>query len=442
VKISSGYLFERVDNSQLVLFRMAFGALMALESWGAIGTGWVKRAFLDTQFTFTFIGFEWLGFLHGEMMYAYYVVMGIFGVFVMLGFQYRLSSIILFIMWTATYLVQKTSYNNHYYLVVLLSAFMAVVPAHTSNSLDSRKSLDYSEDCPRWSLLIFQVQVAIVYFYAAVAKIYPDWLQAVPTQMWLSMKRDYFLIGGLLQEEWMPYFISYGGILFDALIIPGLLWKKTRPWAFGISIFFHLFNSAVFQVGIFPYLMVAISAFFFPVEQVRKIFFKNRQVLNPSSSQSTLTSNQSIWMGILGAYFLIQIILPIRHHFFQGNVFWTEEGHRMSWRMMLRSKSGGIDFMVVDHLKKDTTRVIPTKYLNSKQGRVIATRPDMAWQFVQFLKSELEKEGIEDYSIYANSWARLNNRKAAPLISPEVDLAEVKWEPFQHSDWLRPMPNK
>jgi hypothetical protein len=442
MKISSGYLFERVDNSQLVLFRMAFGALMALESWGAIGTGWVKRAFLDTQFTFTFIGFEWLSFLHGEMMYAYYIVMGIFGVFVMLGFKYRLSSIILFIMWTATYLLQKTSYNNHYYLVVLLSAFMAVVPAHTSNSLDSRKSLENSEVCPRWSLLVFQVQVAIVYFYAAVAKVYPDWLKAIPTQMWLSMKRDYFLIGGLLQEEWLPYFISYGGILFDAMIIPGLLWKKTRPWAFGISIFFHLFNSAVFQVGIFPYLMVAISAFFFPIEQVRKIFFKHRPELRPPSFQITLTSNHRMLMGILGVYFIVQIILPIRHHFFQGNVFWTEEGHRMSWRMMLRSKSGGIDFMVVDHQKKDTTRVIPTKYLSSKQGRVIATRPDMAWQFVQFLKSEIEKEGVENYSIYANSWARLNKRKSAPLISPEVDLAKVKWKPFQHSDWLMPMPNE
>lgn len=114
----------------------------------------------------------------------------------------------------------------------------------------------------------------------------------------------------------------------------------------------------------------------------------------------------------------------------------------MSWRMMLRSKSGGIDFMVVDHQKKDTTRVIPTKYLSSKQGRVIATRPDMAWQFVQFLKSEIEKEGVENYSIYANSWARLNKRKSAPLISPEVDLAKVKWKPFQHSDWLMPMPNE
>jgi len=421
---------------------MAFGALMALESWGAIGTGWVQRAFLDTQFTFTFIGFEWLSFLHGEIMYVYYVVMGIFGIFVMLGFRYRLSSIILFLMWTATYLVQKTSYNNHYYLVVLLSAFMMVVPAHASNSLDARNNAVKSASCPRWSLLMFQVQVAIVYFYAAIAKIYPDWLQAVPAQMWLSMKRDYFLIGGLLQEVWMPYFISYGGIFFDALIIPGLLWKKTRPWAFGLSIFFHLFNSAVFQVGIFPYLMVAISAFFFPVEQVRKIFFKNRQVLSTSVSHTNLTLNHRIWMGILGVYFLIQIILPIRHHYFQGNVFWTEEGHRMSWRMMLRSKSGGIDFMVVDHQKQDTTRVNPTKYLTSKQGRVIATRPDMAWQFVQFLKTELEKEGIKDYGIYANSWARLNKRTSAPLISPEADLAKVKWEPFQHSDWLMPVPDE
>ena len=50
---------------------MAFGLLIAVESFGALLTGWVKRAFIDPEFTFTFIGFEWLQPLPGNGMYWY-----------------------------------------------------------------------------------------------------------------------------------------------------------------------------------------------------------------------------------------------------------------------------------------------------------------------------------------------------------------------------------
>ena len=413
---------------------------MFLESWGAIATGWVRQVFIDTPFTFTFIGFEWLGFLHGELMYGYYILMGVAGLSVMLGFRYRFSSMLLLIMWTATYLVQKTNYNNHYYLGVLFCAFMVVVPAHEYFSVDSAKNPTLVKNtCPRWAILIFPLQVAIVYFYAAIAKMYPDWLRLEPISIFLSAKSNYFLIGGVLQQEWMAFFISYGGILFDALIIPGLLWQKTRKWAFGISIFFHLFNSIVFQVGIFPYLMLAITVFFFPVSEVKKVIFKRRPEINKiEASQPSWIGK--IWMIILLSYFTLQIFLPLRHHMFEGNVNWTEEGHRMSWRMMLRAKSGSIDFRIVDTETGETQMIHPGNHISPKQSRAMAGKPDMIWQFVQYLKRENQKPGGSEISIYANSRVHLNHRKSGPLISPQVDLSAVEWEPFHHAEWLMPVP--
>jgi uncharacterized membrane protein YphA (DoxX/SURF4 family) len=49
-------------------------------------------------------------------MYAYFVVMGIFGIMVMLGYKYRFAMLFYAIMWSGAYFMQKTSYNNHYYL--------------------------------------------------------------------------------------------------------------------------------------------------------------------------------------------------------------------------------------------------------------------------------------------------------------------------------------
>ena len=115
------YLFKHIDNSGLVVFRVIFGLLCFLESVGAVLSGWISRTLVEPDFTFSFIGFEWLQPLPGNWMYAYYIVMGLMGLFIMLGYKYRMSMFAFAIMWTATYLMQKSSYNNHYYLLMLLS---------------------------------------------------------------------------------------------------------------------------------------------------------------------------------------------------------------------------------------------------------------------------------------------------------------------------------
>ena len=118
------FLFKQIDNSALIVFRIIFGLLCFLESVGAIFTGWVKYTLIDPKFTFNFIGLDILQPLTGNWMYAYYFIMGVFGLLIMVGYKYRLSIIAFTLMWTSTYLMQKASYNNHYYLLCLLSIIM------------------------------------------------------------------------------------------------------------------------------------------------------------------------------------------------------------------------------------------------------------------------------------------------------------------------------
>ena len=101
------FLFKHIDNTGLVLFRAFFGLLITIEAFGAIATGWLRKTFVEPEFTFNFIGFEFLQILLGEKMYVYFVIMGIFGIMVMLGYKYRLSMIAYAIMWSAVYLLQK-----------------------------------------------------------------------------------------------------------------------------------------------------------------------------------------------------------------------------------------------------------------------------------------------------------------------------------------------
>ena len=432
----SQFLFKRIDNSSLVVFRIIFGLLCFLESVGAIFTGWVKRTLVDPEFTFNFIGFDFLQPLPGNGMYFYYAIMGLFGLGIMLGYKYRLSIIAFTIMWTATYFMQKASYNNHYYLLILLSGIMAILPAHKFASLDVKLNPKLKEiSMPSWCKWIFVIQLFIVYTYASIAKIYPDWLDLTTPKLLMAGKINYPMIGGFLQNEFMPYMVAYGGILYDGLIIPLLFFKRTRKIAFIASIFFHLFNSIVFQVGIFPYLALAFSLFFFEAEKVNRIFLKRKPLY--LGKEVIVKSYKPVLIGLGVLYFVIQIVLPIRHHFIEDNVLWTEEGHRLSWRMMLRSKSGSTNYKIENHTTGKTLNVVFGDYLSKKQTRLAQSKPDVMWQFSQRLKREYAKKG-EDISVYISAYVSVNGKAYKQLVDSKVDIANQDWNYFGHTTWLLP----
>lgn len=431
------WLFKRIDNSSLVVFRVIFGLLITIEAWGAIASGWIRRTFIEPKFTFNFIGFDFLQPLPGNGMLWYYGVMGLFGILVMLGYKYRLAIFGYGIMWTSVYLMQKSSYNNHYYLLMLLCFIFFFLPAHKHFSIDAWRNKSFrSVSMPRWVWLVIVGQLLIVFSYAAVAKVYPDWLDGRFPALLMSGKRDYLLVGDFLQQPWIRYGIGYFGLFFDLLIIPALLWKKTRIPAFLAAIFFHLFNSFIFHIGIFPYLSLAFTIFFFPAKKINKWFLFGRKPIY-EGEEVRVPSYRKVLLLCLAGWFLIQLALPIRHWFFEGNVLWTEEGHRLSWRMMLRSKSGKSTFRVVEKGSRDTLVINNEDYLTQKQLRAMNSKPDMLWQFAQRLKDQYAQKG-KAVEVYVDSRVSVNGRPPKPLIDPRVDLAAEKWDHLEHHDWILP----
>lgn len=430
-------LFKQVDNSPLIVFRIFFGLLIALEAWGAIATGWVRRTLVEPQFTFNFIGFDFLQPLPGSGMYFYFGLMGLFGIFVMLGFKYRFSIIAYTLLWSCVYFMQKTSYNNHYYLLILLLIFMCIVPAHNYFSIDAKKNPELkSISMPNWVVLFIIGQIWIVYTYASLAKLYPDWLDGTFPELLMKGRAHYWLIGNLLQEPWVHMSICIFGILFDLLVVPLLLWKRTRKAMFIASIFFHLFNSIVFQIGIFPYMSLAFTVFFFPKEYIHRKFLKSKAFYEDAEVKTPHLA--PLLKTFFAIWFTVQLILPVRHHFIEGNVFWTEEGHKLSWRMMLRSKGGFASFKIKNLNTGKTEYVKLDEYLTTKQRRNLL-KPDGIYQFTQRLKKEYAEKDIP-IEIYARVKVSLNGRKPAFLIDPKLDLTTIEWDYFFHNEWVLPQP--
>lgn len=427
----SDFLGTNTDNSPLVIFRMFFGFLVACETFGAILTGWVEKTLVKPDFTFSFIGLEWLQPLQGNGMYYYFIIMGICGLLIMLGLFYRFSSLLFFVMWTAVYLMQKSEYNNHYYMLILLSGAMAMMPAHRGKSLDIKLGIAKPADtCQNVCIWFFIVQIMIVYVFASTNKMHIDWLMARPIGIWFKYKANYWLIGPLLTKEWFQYVIAWGGVVYDGLVFFLLLYKPTRKLGFALSLIFNLFNSAVFQIGIFPYLMIALTVFFFPAETIKNLFFKSRTL---APSRSGTLSRPLTWAVVI--YFLWQIILPVRHHLYRGDVHWTEEGHKMAWQMMLRAKSSQ---MKVDVVNRETGVRTPIKlgdYVTRNQRRGMGSHPDIIWQFAQIVREDYRDRG-EDVAVYVNSKVSLNGHPFQPIVNPEVDLGSVAWDRWKHSDWI------
>lgn len=428
-------LFKTVDNAPLVLFRIFFGIVFIFESFGAIATGWVKSNLVEPKTNFTFIGFEFLLNLMGNYMYVHFVVMGLFSIGVALGYKYRFSIIALTIMWASVYFMQKTSYNNHYYLMLLIAGMLCFLPANRYASIDVKNNPKLKKNyMPQWISWAFIIQISVVYVFATLAKFYPDWLNGtVTSNMFASIQGPEFLTN-ILHDHTFHLFIAYSGILFDGLIVPALLFKRTRKIAVVLSLIFHIFNSIALQIGVFPYFALTFCMFFFPADDIRKIFFKRKEPLGIETPAYDFEAKKTA-LYLFIPYLIIQVLLPIRHWFIKGDVLWTEEGHRLSWRMMLRSRSGVTTFRVIDKKNNEILNFAVGDFLTPKQNSRLNT-PDMIWQMAQKIKTYYKFQG-KDVAVYAkSSYVSINSKENNVLIDPKVDLANEKWNHFKHHDWI------
>lgn len=309
---------------------------------------------------------------------------------------------------------------------------MLFLPANQYASLDAKRNPSIkSLSMPQWCSWVMIAQIAILYFFATIAKFYPGWLDGSFTRL-LFVNNPFEVIKQVVEHPSFHLFIAYSGILFDLLIVPLLLIRKTRSMAFFAAIFFHLFNAIFLHIGIFPFFALSFTVFFYPPDFMRKIFFKRKPILEETEINYE-TKLTLLWFFI--PYFIIQLALPIRHWFIPHDVLWTEEGHRLSWRMMLRSRQAITHFRIIDKETDDLILYDYRKNLSDKQQNFVAANPDGIWQMAQIIKKEFADKN-QDVSIFVDSQVSINGGMYQQFIDPNVDFATAKWNYFGHDEWI------
>ncbi len=425
-------LFEPVDAASIAVFRVALGVMVAWDVARYWAYGWIHEYYIRPKWFFPYLFFEWVRPLPGDWMYIHFAALGVAAVCVALGLFYRPAIVALWLLYTWKFLLDKSVYMNHYYLIGLLCFLLIWMQPQRAFSLDRRRHPEWSETVPRWNVLLLRFQLFVVYFFGAVAKLNPDWLRGEP--MYSSLvngHQDVPAIASHLPPALLAYAIAYGGILFDFAVPILLCFRRTRLIGFLMAAVFHLLNDIFLSIGVFSYLMTAAITIFFDPGWPRAFLGDwgfARAAASPARPAPRATSvglTRPLVVGGIAAWMLVQIALPLRHYLYPGYVSWTEEGHRFAWHMKLRGKSSRLT--ITAYLPTTRTRftIDPADDLTPRQLRKLQTFPDMLLQYVHYKRDELRASGAEPI-ITAKWQCSLNGAPAHPLVDPTVDLAKVE----------------
>jgi hypothetical protein len=436
-------LFSPVDIGLLVFFRIGFGGIMFWEMMRFCVHDWVKTHFIEPHMHFTYYGFDWIRPWPGIGMHIHVYVLAALALFIVLGLFYRVATILFCLGITYLFLIDQALYLNHVYLICLISFLLIFVPAHRSFSLDAlRRPQIRSETAPAWTLWILRAQVGVAYFFGGIAKLDADWLSGQPMRMMLARRADRFsLVSEYMLDDATVYFFAYGGLLFDLLIVPLLLWRRTRVAAYVLAVLFHMTNNWMFNIGIFPVMMIVGTLLYFPPEWLRHRHGGATDGASAANSPHSIAPPRSLQLAtaaFLSVYIVVQLLVPLRHFLYPGNVNWTEEGHRFSWHMKLRIKRGYAEFFAFD--KEGWQLVVPSleTRVTSRQLRVMPGRPDMILQYSHSLFRELVEQGRNPDEIQAVVQVSLNGRNPQLLIDPNVNLA-AQPRNLRHAEWIVPL---
>jgi hypothetical protein len=434
------FLNRPVDAASLGVFRVVFGAMIAWDAYRYLQNGWVEEYFVRSSVHFTYLYVDFVRPLPPPWIYGHFWFIAAMGILVSLGLFYRVAIVALAVAYTYFFLLEQSVYMNHYYLILLLSWLLSLMPAERAYSLDRWRGATVAATVPQWCVLILRLQLFIVYFYGAIAKVNPDWLRGEPMYSELLRRGESVPpIAYRFPPALLAYAIAYSGLLIDAAIPVLLSIRRFRWLGFAVAFAFHALNAIFLRIGIFSYLMIGAISIFFEPDWPRRVAATLGVATRPAPLVRQEGRSGILVLTFLHVYVAFQLLVPFRHLLFPGAVSWSEEGHRFAWHMKLRKKDSNISITATDPSTGRQWAIDPTRELRPRQLDKLATFPDIMLQYVHHTRDRLKREGVADPEIRVEWKASLNGGPVGLLLDPTVDLTKVErsWRP---SPWILPKP--
>lgn len=431
-------LLSPVDAASSVAFRTGFGLIMAIWAAGDLISGRVHALYEVPGFHFTYYLFDFVRPWPGAGMTLHFLILVGLALCIAAGLFYRIATVLFALGFSYFFLIDRTYYQNHYYLLLLLSWMLALLPLNRCAALDAlRPGATRSDTIPAWCLWLVRFHVALPYLFGGIAKLNADWFAGEPLRSHLWSKAALPFVGPLLASETTIQLFVWGGLVFDLAIVPLLLWRRTRVPAYVLCIAFHLSNAFLFDIHVFPWFMILTTTIFFEPGWPRRLLKRPRPIVAPVEERSWrgLSWQTRIGATCLAMYCLAQLVIPFRHFLEPGDPNWTERGHHFSWRMMLRVKDSALWFYLTDPKTGKTGTADLRRFITLDQFGKASRDPEMILQLAHLLADEFRRKTGRDAEVRALVLTTLNGRKPQLLIDPAVDLAR---EPrgFHQRPWI------
>jgi vitamin K-dependent gamma-carboxylase len=436
-----------VDAASLGAFRFLLGTLVVAAVIRHWAKGGIRDAFVVPTHFFAYDGLSFVRPLPGNGMYFVYAGLALAAASLAVGLRTRTSAAVACLLFTYAHACDKSNYLNHYYLVSLLLGLASVLPFGAALSIDRVLGVGPTvATVPRWVLWLVRFQIGLVYFYGGVGKLETDWLvHAMPLRIWLATNGDFPILGPILRWRETAYVMSWAGAAFDLSVAFLLPRRRTRLYAYACVVSFHVITARLFQIGMFPWVMIALTLVFFEPSWPRR--FLPERWIGPHDERAYAfgggrdrRSGLPRWaLAVACVWAAFHVLYPLRSHLFPGDVLWTEDGYRFSWRVMLIEKAGSAELTATDPRTGESREVRARAYLTPFQVKMMSTQPDMIRAFAHMIADDAERRGEPRPRVTADVVVTLNGRAPARLVDPTVDLAA---EPLRlgGTPWVLPSP--
>ena len=216
-------------------------------------------------------------------------------------------------------------------------------------------------------------------------------------------------------------------------------------------------TAIMFPIGVFPLVMIGSTLIYFDekfhqkiINFISKFTLKSKQLTNIESF-NLKNSYRAVYKLLFLSFFILQLILPLRYLMYPGKLFWTEQGYRFSWRVMLIEKAGYAQFFIHEPLKDRKMIIENRKYLTAQQEKMMATQPDMILQYAHFISEVYKDSIITEYNgevinlgpkpkVTAKVEVSLFNKGSRLFIDENIDLSNVE-RGFSNKKWILPYEN-
>ncbi len=440
------FLFKEISPTTISIFRIVFGCFMVYQVLYYYSIDFIYQFMTGPEVLFPYSGLEQMVPLPHKILKILHLGLLFSAVLMTIGYLFKYAAIYFTIVFTYFSFIDNTLYNNHIYLISLISLVLIFTDADAKFAFRGRTKLKVSA----WNQYLLIFLISLPYFFGGIAKLSPAWLNSNLVNALIS-NSSVDGIKTFLPDGMFITIVAYGGLVYDLIIVFLLLNRKTFKMGFILLIIFNLMNHFFLfkDIGIFPFLMICSTVIFVPSDTIElwitKKFPKWKSKIQGDKKSKNMQPIRLRYVGLrtftILIFVLFHITFPLRHFFYEGDPEWTAEGSKFAWRMKMQSREiTKINMTVWVNETEEVHEIPPLSFISSNQNKHLTDTPLNLVTLAKYIQKEtIKKYNISPPKVKMDLRVNFNDTYEQEIFSKDLDLTRITPSTTDIRTWITPL---